>query len=83
MEKEKRIELTEKTLKDLPDNLKAIRIGRDTAQGEVADKMGVLQSHTSMLENKKYKKVPTLPTLIRYLKAVGCKIIIVVPGKTA
>lgn len=76
---EKQIELTKTSIKNLSKTLKAIRTSQGIPQGKVSGKMKVLQSHVSMIENDKIKKIPMLPTLIKYANAVNCRVMLVLP----
>jgi transcriptional regulator with XRE-family HTH domain len=53
--------------------LNNIRVEQSITQEELARKMKVAQSYISQTESN--RKKPTLPTLIKYLKACGYEIV--------
>ena len=72
------IVLEKKNLTKLPALLRDLRKQKNVKQTDVAEKMQVLQSHVCTMENKSKKKIPQIPTLVKYLQAIGCKLAIIV-----
>ena len=71
-------EITPDNIKNLGPVLWNIRTTQRVTQKQLADKLMVYQSHISSLEcdKEEKKKVPSLPGLVKYLDALGFKLII-------
>lgn len=70
------IVLTLKNLPEIGDILRDIRVEKQVSQQTVADKMNANQSFISGLESTKI--IPTLPSLVKYLKVLNGRVIIVI-----
>ncbi len=69
-----RIIVSQSKLKSFGSFLRSLR--GDTPQEVVVGKMGVKQSYVSMLESEKSPKNPSITTLINYLKAIDCVLLV-------
>lgn len=72
----KHVTITPKNIEFIGDVLREVRAEMQISQEDVARKMGKRQPFISSLESN--RKKPSLPTLMNYLKAINCKLIIVI-----
>lgn len=57
---------------DIGKKVKTLRISRDLYQSELAQRVGVTQTHISDIENG--KKTPSLDLIIRISNSLGCSV---------
>lgn len=57
---------------DIGKKVKNLRISRDLYQSELAQRVGVTQTHISDIENG--KKTPSLDLIIRISNSLGCSV---------
>lgn len=69
-----KVVISKEVAEDIGTSLTRIRIKKGKSQSEVVKAMGKAQPFVSSIEST--SKVPTLATVVKYLDAIGCELVI-------